>query len=514
MPYMGNISVPDGTTFGCSANWKIACRFQCPTSFIGKRMGVYLTQGLNPGEYGRLGIYNDSAGEPSSIIRTTVQFEGTSVIGWYHSDIYLDYYVTAGTWYWLAFATDGAGVGGFGGAGGTTRTNSDLFADNMSNPFGAASNGTSLMSIYASDWNQPPNFIGNGDLNAGGAVMTASTGKIVAAIPNTTLYAGGGVDLISNIDKMQPNTDDSVSYAEIWTGGSNFGHRSFDAAMDSSNNIHMVAAADATSTRDVAYAVATYSGGNWTIGTWEQVAAYTNPPPNSPGASIAIDSNDYPHIAFVDNVKVMGSAGDNVYYTERTGGSWSTPYQIGLRVVKTDSYDEPRITIRNSDYVEIIYRFVTNGDLAYQSYTGSWSGESVYTETAVDPGDIIATTGGTVYRTHVIAGEGSIEENNSDTAYNAIVAYPWVRPVLDNDSDRYIFYIDSNNDVHLIMNDGGGWTDLGSIQWADDYEQVIPEWAYNNENQPTGRINYLFSVGQEIWYQKYPLDRRIFAATV
>jgi hypothetical protein len=517
MAYMGNLTVANTSSWSCSADFKIAARFQAPSTFVGKRMGVYLSTGLGSGEYGRLGIYNDSAGEPSTLIRTTVTFQGRGLEGWHHQDLSLDIpTISSGSYYWLAFATDGAGVGGFGASGGSSRSNSDLFANNMATPFGSASSGTVEMCIYIADEEDPP-FLTIADLSAGGAVMTASTGAKVAVIPTTL----SGVEIYRNINLPQPYLADSNGWADIWGSGGTFTPGSFDAAIDSNDNIHMVASCDTEETRDVAYAVATYSGGNWTIGAWEEVLDYTQSGPNYPGCAISIDSNDYPHVLCVDIKRVGGSSQDNVYYTERTSGSWSTPLQMGPRSVKTYYYNHPQIMVRNSDNIEIVY---VSQEIsiawAEDTYTGSWAGQTRWAELADITNTeithtIAATTGGTVYRTVPGYSPNEIFINDSSIGSWVTHANRKISRMVLVGTDRYIFYLDTSNDISLLANTGSGWTSLGAIK-SGTYTDVIAEWAYNNEHQ-VDEMNYIYEESGAVFYDAYSLlesSRRIFITHV
>jgi len=133
---------------------------------------------------------------------------------------------------------------------------------------------------------------------------------------------------------------------------------------------------------------------------------------------------------------------------------------------------------------------------------GAWGAESVYAETAATIGAVTITTGDTVYRYHVSNAQ-DIEESNVNTGYDSDSVYRRVSAVLVDDSDRYVFYIDTSDDVHLISNDGGGWDDEGALQ-TGTYLRVIAEWGYNNENQ-AGEINYIFDNGVNVYYDSFAL---------
>ena len=115
-----------------------------------------------------------------------------------------------------------------------------------------------------------------GSISTGGAVLTASDGTKLALIKTS---ATDNIELWSDLSGT-PTLEDNDAVATIFGGGS-IGW--IHAAIDSSDNVHIVAACTADQTRDIAYCIATYSGGSWTFGTWEEAAPYTNGAPTHPG---------------------------------------------------------------------------------------------------------------------------------------------------------------------------------------------------------------------------------------
>ena len=362
-------------------------------------------------------------------------------------------------------------------------------------------------------------IITNGNLTLGGAVIEASDGTKLAM-----LIEGSSYSLYSDIDGTPNQEDTDTAVTVHGDAGSAVGY--VHAAIDSSDDVHIIAEnLWMNGVRDVAYCIATYSGGSWTFGTWEAaLASYTQSHPTYEGAILSLDSNDDPHVLFMDRVKMQGTTADNVYYTEKTGASWATPTQIGDRGVKSDVYYRPKMTLRNSDYIEAYYFNASpDWDPKYKANVGSgWPAESGYAETFSQSDAILATTAGTVYRYYrsglTSTSIRDIEENGVDTGYDTKDGYDeWdyhkVSASLVDDSARYVFYIDSGDDVHLISNNGGGWVDEGDLQ-VGTYDHVIAEWAYNNENQEL-EINYIFEASGTVYYDSFSLAvRRVFITHV
>ena len=337
------------------------------------------------------------------------------------------------------------------------------------------------------------NLIDTGTINYGGAVLETSGGTKYLVLG--TSFAGTTVTVYKDIDGTATEYNEG---GDNIFGGTGTGVAGWvDAALDSNDDIHIVASGNSEDTRDVSYCV--FDTGTNTFGTWEQALDYSEAAPTLPRCAISIDSNDYPHIHCVDYVKQTGASQDNVYYTERTGGSWSTPTQIGVRSDKNDVHNLPKITVRNSDYVTVLYRrFASSAFTAcYRHYTTSWSGELTISIGTPIIGDVTSTTAPTIAFYNSTTSGYNIYEGTSDTGYDTYSSGVPVSPALSG-TTRYIFYIDSNVDIHAISNSGSGWTDEGAVE-AGTYLSIVAEWAYNNLNQTSG-INLAFHSTTGIYY--------------
>jgi len=344
----------------------------------------------------------------------------------------------------------------------------------------------------------------DGSLDRGGGVVETSGGDKYAVFRDGSF--SNDIHIFSSID----GTPSSEYNGNV---GNNQPKAWIDIAIDSTDKIHIIIAHTTNFSSDILYAVWNTVTDTWT-NSGEFVASYDEGAPTYPGCAISLDSDDYPHVLFVDSVKQTGSIADNVYYTERTGGSWSTATQIGTRATKTDSYHEPRITIRNSDYREAYYYFDSGAtNPAYKTYISSWSSESTYSSNwfgATVPA-ITSTTSGTVYRYHSNTSE-TIYEASTVVAAGAMLSNTELSASLV-DTDRYIFYIDTSGDTHYYYNTGSGWTDGGAMN-TGTYQYIIAEWGYNNENQ-SGGINYIFEASGTVYYDSLSFAaRRVFVTHV
>jgi len=491
MSYIGQLTATASTT-GVSANRKAATAYTAGATFTATQMGAFLSS-LGLGENVKLGIYSDDTGSPDALLGVTDEITGRGHKGWFHASLTSGVSITSGNDYWLAVIADSQVYIGYNS--GALEENADTYSDGFADPYGSSTPTASDLHIYAAD-ETPNGLLTHFDLSKGAGIFETSAGtQIAVGRPSDSSY----IVVYKNIDGLPEVLLDSASIIAAHGGGSD---SQVHAAIDSNDVIHIVSACTSEQTRDIAYNTISDPDGTPAWGTWEEAVDYTQEAPVEPGCDIDVDSNDYPHIVFVDRVKLGGSTQDNVYYSERTGGTWSSPTKIGERATKTDVYRAPYLTLRNSDYIEVFYYFdPSTWDPAYRSNTGSWGSESTYTEPGSTPGfyrSPIATTGGTVYRYHADNSDTSIKENDADTGYDAIGP---PHGVLVDDSDRYIIFRDTGDDIHIIYNTGSGWTDGGAIQ-TGTYNRVVAAWQYNAHNV-SDELIYLFDDGTDVFYGSY-----------
>jgi hypothetical protein len=418
----------------------ISNRYTATRSFTITRLRARLYSDFTSGEYIKLAIYADNgSGYPGDLIAETSPIEGGGAIGWYSGSITATA-IVSGTYYHLAILiSSNASLYNL-NTGGVYRNRIPYaYALGFPDPFGTPDTtheNSSKWAIYGDD-GVDDDF----DLSRGGSIVEASDGTKIAVVTNGTT-----LDVWKDVDSTPVLVDTDI-VTNIHGGGA-IGW--IDAAIDSNDDIKVISSCSTEQTRDVAYAVCDLTTG---FGAWEQAADYTEQAPTAPGCAISIDSNDYPHILFVDAVKMTGATADNVYY-DYNDGTWSGAEQVGVRAVKTYLYDTPLISHAPSNDVEAYYYGGAPANLAiYRRRNGTWGAEGSYGGIPF-MGEVCVTTGDTVYRYHNDT-IGDIRENNVDTTYNSDTTYRNISASLVG-TDRYIFYIDTSDDVHVISNDGGG----------------------------------------------------------
>ncbi len=497
MAYIGRVQFLGTATLNVDTDQKRAWKFTAGRDFTAEEMGFF---GNIIGYEARLGIYSDDNGEPDALLGYTSETTITGSSVWWRAPLTSSVSLTQGNDYWLAIIKGAGSITMKGGddTTGTCKYNNDTYSDGFSDPFGATSSLTYSPLIFATT----ADFMGPTDLSKCGAVVETS-GGIKYLVTWLLDYEGmeSQLEIYKNIDTA-PTLVSTVDGGDIIGSTNNAGY--IDAAIDGNNKIHVVVAADDTAaSRDIAYRVFDTSDDSWEGASWEEVTSYTNQEPFTPEVATSIASDNTVHILYVDNIAKQGTACDAVYHAWGTAGSWSTE-EVAGPAGKNDANYWPNITLCAANDVEALYYNSTGTEPRYRRKNGTWGTEgSISVGSCVSVGDVIITTGDTPYRYLVDSTYHICENSATSIGYDAHSSYSELSCCLVSDSVRYVFHIDPDQDVHLVSNDGSGWTDEGDLQ-VGSYERVIAEWAYNFENQ-SDEINYVYSDGEFVYYDSFSL---------
>jgi hypothetical protein len=148
-------------------------------------------------------------------------------------------------------------------------------------------------------------------------------------------------------------------------------------ATDSGNNLHVVWYDESPGNVEIFYSRSTNGGANWTTKKLTFNSGYSASP------SIATDSNDNIHVAWVDDV----SGNQDIYYKKSTDGglNWTTKrltWNYGnssYPSITSDSSDSIHVTWGDNTpgNYEVFYKRSTNGGLNWTTTRLTWnSGES------------------------------------------------------------------------------------------------------------------------------------------
>ena len=356
--------------------------------------------------------------------------------------------------------------------------------------------------------------VGSGALLGEGAAIMKSSGGLYVAV-----FKNGSNNLVAyTISGGTPTLIGSAQTPTVVHGGGTVA-RVF-AEIDSNNVVHVISACGSDQTRDIAYNTISNVDSSPAWGTWEEAGPYDQTPSTVWGVYLTIDSNNAPHVLYIDYVSEHGTTYSQMMYVEKTGASWSVGENISD--VANRNYSSPRITIKAGNNAEALYQGVTTGNVYYKTRTsGTWGSEttqSFISGPTIPTGAITVTTGGTVYRYQADddVAEFRILENYVYTGFLHELGDWQFGAILFNDVDRYIIYCqDTSEDVALLVNTGSGWSSVGILQ-VGTYEAVIVGWQYNNNNADGDELIYLFGNGATVYFDTYPLGvtRRIFITHV
>ena len=259
-------------------------------------------------------------------------------------------------------------------------------------------------------------------------------------------------------------------------------------ALDSNDYPHICYYDDTNG--DLKYAKMT--GTTWNIETVDSdgdVGKYT---------SIAFDSNGYPHISYHDDTN------KDLRYVKRTGAEWS--------IEILDSDDEvgryTSIALYDNDYPYISYYDDTNKDLKFVKMTGTgWGIETI--DSAGDIGrftEIILDSNGYLHICYY-------DDTNKDLKYIKMTGTGWGIETIDSvgdvgrfteimlDSSDYphiCYYDDTNGDLKYVKMTKTGW----SIETIDSVGDVgrSPSIVLDSNDYP--HISYLDWTNRDLKYAK------------
>jgi hypothetical protein len=186
-------------------------------------------------------------------------------------------------------------------------------------------------------------------------------------------------------------TSSYVKYTS-WTGSnwdnqtvdtsftSSFGLDSNSLALDSNNNPHIVYNEQSDLNTTLKYA--SWTGSNWSIQTIDSEA----PSSDFYGASVSLDSNNYPHVVYGEGNMIYGTAFNNesnVKYAEWNGQNWN------IQTVFLNVSSFGNIALDSNGYPSFTYIFESS--LRYASWGGSsWRSQNVDSNPLISDSSFLA----------------------------------------------------------------------------------------------------------------------------
>lgn len=212
----------------------------------------------------------------------------------------------------------------------------------------------------------------------GKQICLSSTGRLYTAYN----YNVGAVDYLT----VAYSDDSGVTWNEVKTA---LDPRSTACALDSADILHIVYF------RDNYFACyRTFSEG--VFGSEEVIFDGTSTTSEVESISIAVDSNDVPHVGFIQ--EEAGGTDELVYYSNRSTGSWAARTLI---TGTSNTHTDVRIYIDPSDIIWLFYIQMTLGSrLQYAKYETFWTSPvtvPVTGDNSPDCPSAVIDTSGNVY---------------------------------------------------------------------------------------------------------------------
>ncbi|MBU2567313.1 MAG: hypothetical protein KJ967_00875, partial [Elusimicrobia bacterium] len=268
-------------------------------------------------------------------------------------------------------------------------------------------------------------------------------------------------------------------------------------ALDTNNYPH-ISYGDSTNW-DLKYAK--WTGTSWSIQTVDSAGSVGY------RTSIALDTNNYPHISYWD------IANDDLKYAKWTGTSWLVQTIDSVGDVGWSSSYYTSIALDTNNYPHISYWDIANDDLKYAKWTGSsWDVQTI-DSSAGDVGHDTAIALDTNNNPHI----SYYDVSNSDLKYAKWTGTSWSIQTVD--SAGYVggytsIDIDTNNYPHISYRDitngdlkyakwtGASW----STQTVDSAGDVGHDTAIALDTNNEPHISYYDNTNGDLKYAKGTAD--------
>lgn len=271
------------------------------------------------------------------------------------------------------------------------------------------------------------------------------------------------------------------------------------AAIDSSDIIHTITFFNSGKNSTVRYATFDTSSDTWSTST--TIFDVGDDSAVDPFVGVAIDSNDIPHIVWVDGVANMGTDYDTVYYANRVGGSWNTQVEVrgatasvnaNTPSIEIDADNIPFIALGDDAPSTRVFEGNANNATSFTNFTSVTNG-SITTSVAVD-------SSGNHYMVSELSSPSNlrIHKHNYGDAWStwqtaqtivSSTTNPNVSLAIDG-TDLYVFVEDgSSNDIGYYKSTNyTSWDSLVTLE-TGTYNNVKTKWSFWVDNDSGGVVS-------------------------
>lgn len=326
---------------------------------------------------------------------------------------------------------------------------------------------------------------------------TINTGNIVLLISSGgTRYA---VFKDSSTIRIYKRTGTSWSSESSATDPTGTGGE-FDAQIDSNDDIWVAVSGSSS----VVPQYNRYDTGTTSWDGWSNIIpSYTETAQDSNNTiAIDIDSNDFVVFLFTNWIKNKGVEQRYIYMRWWNGVSLSTPSLVVSTVDANHRYAQLQVrgSMTSSGVAEAMWWDDTNTLLRVRTYTdpSGWGTASTYTNGSVPYNGhdrIVYDAAAYRYSTYLT----TLYENDSSTSESAgnvlsATVISGIRYVISRD-------VTNTDEVNLLEYDTS-WTETALEDTGTAIDAVALFNNYNNNNNPTDRVCYLFSYSGDLFYSE------------
>lgn len=226
-----------------------------------------------------------------------------------------------------------------------------------------------------------------------------------------------------------------LSYVGSFSSGIN------SLAMDSNNNPHIIYSEQSDLNTTLKYA--SWTGSNWSIQTIDS----ESPSSDFYGASISLDSNNYPHVVYGEGNMIYGTAFNNesnVKYAEWNGQSWN------IQTVFLNVSSFGNVALDSMGYPHFTY--IVGSSLKYASWDGStWSTQNVDSNHLISDSSFLALD--RQNNPHISYYEDpNLGSDSGNLMYAHWIGSAWNTETVDNNGTDYgagPIALDSSGNPHI-----------------------------------------------------------------
>lgn len=340
------------------------------------------------------------------------------------------------------------------------------------------------------------------------------------------LYACVFDTSVSGQVEIWKSSDNGVTWAiqDSSNEPASTGYEAPSIAIDNVGKIHVVWIGNATligASQGLWYN--TFDTSNDTWGTAATIVGAALAGSTELNTSIAIDSNNKPHVAWCPYITQRGGNASILRYSTNVSGTWSN---ILISQIAATNSRKPTIAINKANIPEVVYLAGTDVRAAVgnQNDAGSFTVKSglgtatsgIRPSIAIDP---LSSSTSDTWVSWQDTSQFKVAKHKSgdswatwQTASSPSGSSNFDHSLTINGGYRYLFIVNSTNDLVMFSNFGdtgstsGVWSSSYTIESSSTFTTVIAGWATYDDYDQYVRVNLLLGDGTDVFYRDFMVD--------